>query len=130
MYFSLENVLPGLFSLAEKLFGVVIEPVATTTVGGNTADGVVEVWHPDVRFFNIKDKETGQLISAFFLDPYARSENKNGGAWMNVCLQRSKQMQQTPVACLVCNGSPPMDGKPALMTFREVGVWCMYCSVM
>jgi len=28
-------------------------------------------------------------IAAFFLDPYSRSGEKNGGAWMNVCLHRS-----------------------------------------
>lgn len=115
--------------MAEKLFGVVIEPVATTSLGGNDANEAVEVWHPDVRFFHIKDQESGKLISAFFLDPYARAENKNGGAWMDVCLQRSKLMNQTPVAYLVCNGSPPMDNKPALMTFREVCLCsCLFCN--
>ena len=40
---------------------------------------------------------------------------------MDVCLQKSKQFKQIPVAYLVCNSSPPVSGDvPALMTFREV----------
>ena len=40
---------------------------------------------------------------------------------MDVCLQRSKQFNQIPVAYLICNSSPPVsDTQPALMTFREV----------
>ena len=39
---------------------------------------------------------------------------------MNVCVQRSKVMSKKPVAYLVCNGSPPVGDKPALLSFREV----------
>ena len=42
------------------------------------------------------------------LDPYVRSEEKRGGAWMDVCLGRSDVLQRKPVAYLVCNGSPPV----------------------
>lgn len=43
------QVLQGMFGLAGRLFGVSITP----------ADGEAEVWNPDVRFFNIKDKSSG-----------------------------------------------------------------------
>ena len=43
-YFPLPTVLNGMFSLANRLFGITIE----------AADGQAQVWHPDVRFFNIK----------------------------------------------------------------------------
>lgn len=109
-YFALPNVLDGLFSLAERLFNITIE----------AADGTTEVWHPDVRFFRIFDKNTQMHIASFYLDPYSRPADKRGGAWMDVCVGRSKVMKRIPVAYLTCNGSPPVKNKPSLMTFREV----------
>ena len=109
-YFPLPKVLDGLFSLAHKLFGVTIE----------AADGDAPVWHPDVRFFKVSDATTGEHIANFYLDPYSRPAEKRGGAWMDVCVGRSKVMNRKPVAYLVCNGSPPVGDKPSLMTFREV----------
>eukprot|EP01038_Epipyxis_sp_PR26KG_P012317 gene12317-16521_t len=109
-YFSLPIVLNGLFKLARRLFGVIIEP----------ADGQAQVWSDDVKFFNIKDEKTGEYIASFYLDPYSRPAEKRGGAWMDVCLGKSKVLERKPVAYLICNGSPPVGDKPSLMTFREV----------
>lgn len=109
-YFALPAVLDGMFGLANRLFGVTIE----------AADGQAQVWHEDVRFFNIKDSVSGEHIASFYLDPFSRPADKKGGAWMNVCLGKSKVLKRIPVAYLVCNGSPPVGNKPSLMTFREV----------
>lgn len=108
-YFPLPRVLEGLFALAERLFGVSIV----------AADGATSVWHPDVRFFRVMG-EDGEPIAAFFLDPYSRSGEKRGGAWMGECLGRSGRSQQVPVAYLVCNQAPPLDGNPSQMSFDEV----------
>jgi oligopeptidase A len=110
-YFPLPRVLEGLFSLAERIFGVTITP----------ADGQAPVWQNDVRYFQISD-ENGQEIAHFYLDPYSRPAEKRGGAWMDVCIGRAKLGEETrlPVAYLVCNQTPPVDGKPSLMTFEEV----------
>eukprot|EP00124_Ichthyophonus_hoferi_P001967 Ihof_evm10s119 gene=Ihof_evmTU10s119 len=116
-YFPLPTVLNGLFSLASRLFNVNITEI-------DVPEGVA--WHPDVKMFKILDQSTHKQIASFFLDPYSRPAEKNGGAWMNVCIQRSKAMApegqevSLPVAHLVCNQSPPVDGKPSLMSFREV----------
>ncbi len=114
-YFPLPQVLEGLFALAHRLFGIKIVP----------ADGDVPVWHPDVRFFRVYD-EQDQGIAAFYLDPYSRPAEKRGGAWMDECVGRSYlfadagQAVRLPVAYLVCNQTPPVDGKPSLMSFSEV----------
>jgi oligopeptidase A len=110
-YFPHERVLQGLFDLIQRLFGVQIEP----------ADAEASRWHPDVRYFKVLD-ESGTQIAGFFYDPYSRPENKRGGAWMGDCFSRRllNGNVQVPVAHLVCNGTPPAGGKPALMTFREV----------
>lgn len=45
---------------------------------------------------------------------------------MNVCINRAKVREadavrtRLPVAYLICNQTPPIEGKPSLMTFREV----------
>ena len=112
-WFPLPQVLDGLFGLCDRLFGIAIE----------AADGEAPVWHPDVRFFRVRDRASGNAIAAFYLDPYSRPGNKRGGAWMDECLVRSLRPDGTPVlpvAYLVCNQSPPVGDAPSLMTFQEV----------
>jgi oligopeptidase A len=115
-YFPLPQVLEGLFGLAKRIFNVIVTP----------ADGQAPVWHEDVRYFQVAD-ETGSAIAYFYLDPYSRPAEKRGGAWMNDCIGRAKITHtdgnvetRLPVAYLVCNQTPPVDGKPSLMTFGEV----------
>jgi oligopeptidase A len=116
-YFPLPQVLEGLFSLCRHLFGVTITP----------ADGHAPVWHPDVRYFQIAN-EGGDPMAYFYLDPYSRPAEKRGGAWMDECLNRAKVTVggktevRLPVAYLTCNQTPPVDGKPSLMTFGEVEI--------
>jgi oligopeptidase A len=109
-YFPISRVLAGLFGVAERLFGVLIQE----------AQGV-ETYHPDVRFFEIRDAESGALRGQFYLDPFAR-QNKRGGAWMDVCVNRmhTRRCDQIPVAYLVCNFTPPVGDKPSLLTHNEV----------
>lgn len=111
-YFPHDHVLNGLFDLLNRLLGIDIK----------AADGEAPVWNDDVRFFHVFDSDSKEQIASFFYDPYSRPENKRGGAWMNECLNRSRidGDLQLPVAHLICNCTPPVDGKPALMTFREV----------
>ncbi|MCH6561513.1 MAG: M3 family metallopeptidase [Myxococcales bacterium] len=114
-YFPLPRVLEGLFGLAQRLFGVQITP----------ADGEAPVWHEDVRFFRVREQNRGE-IAAFYLDPYSRPAEKRGGAWMDECRGRSRLLAEPgrplrlPVAYLICNQTPPIDGKPSLLTFAEV----------
>ena len=108
-YFPLPRVLEGLFALAKQLFGISIV----------SADGETSVWHPDVRFFRVLG-EDGEEIAAFFLDPYSRSVEKRGGAWMDECLARSRRARGVPVAYLICNQTPPIEAGSSLMTFDEV----------
>jgi oligopeptidase A len=112
-WFPLPRVLEGLFGLCDRLFAIRIE----------AADGQAPVWHPDVRFFRVNDRDTGLPIAAFYLDPYSRPESKRGGAWMDECLVRQVKADGTPVlpvAYLVCNQSAPVGDTPSLMTFQEV----------
>lgn len=114
-YFPLPQVLDGLFGLVNRIFGITITP----------ADGKAPVWHEDVRYFQVAN-ESGNPIAYFYLDAYSRPAEKRGGAWMDECINRAKFVEQgetklrLPVAYLQCNQTPPVDGKPSLMTFSEV----------
>lgn len=106
-YFPENMALAGLFHVVEGLYGVRIETDQAAA------------WHPDVRFFRIV--RGGELVGQFYLDLYAR-ETKRGGAWMDEAIARRRVPQgvQRPVAYLACNFSPPVGGKPALLTHNEV----------
>jgi len=112
-WFPLPQVLEGLFGLCQRLFDIRIE----------AADGQAPIWHPDVRYFLVREARGGEQLASFYLDPYSRPGSKRGGAWMDECLGRLPQADgQTvlPVAYLVCNQSPPVGDTPSLMTFNEV----------
>ncbi len=110
-YFPLNRVLEGLFSLLHKLFGIKVVPSSQP----------VSKWHKDVLYYEIVD-ESNQPLAAFYLDPYARPEEKRGGAWMDTCLDRGEWEGKKikPVAYLVCNGTPPVGDTPSLLSFEEV----------
>ncbi|MDP2902244.1 MAG: oligopeptidase A [Methylovulum sp.] len=108
-YFPITRVLPGLFAVVERLYGLQITELTA-----------FDSWHPEVRFFQIHDK-TGQLRGQFYIDLYARPK-KRGGAWMDDCVGRRKNKDsiQIPVAYLICNFTPPTGDEPALLTHDEV----------
>ena len=108
-YFPITRVLPGLFAVAERLFGITIRSL----------DGI-ETWHPEVRVYEIAD-ESGTPRGRFYLDLYARPR-KRGGAWMDGCLSRwvVNGAARLPAAYLVCNFTPPVGDEPALLTHNEV----------
>jgi oligopeptidase A len=68
----------------------------------------------------------GNQVASFFMDPYSRPADKRGGAWMNDGLGRTDLFPEPdgrprlPVAYIVCNFTPPVGEKPALLTFSEV----------
>lgn len=107
-YFPEQTVLDGMFRVVERLYGIrVIHDQA-------------ETWDAAVRFFRLED-ERGSTIGNFYLDTYAR-ETKRGGAWMDeaIARKRTESGVQAPVAYLVCNFSPPVGKRPALLTHDEV----------
>ncbi len=108
-YFPINKVTSGLFYTAQTLFGVDIRE-----------ESDFDTYHKDVKLFTIS--KDGEDIARFFLDPYAR-EGKRGGAWMDECRVRRRLDDgrlQLPVAYLVCNFTPPIGDKPALLTHDEV----------
>lgn len=109
-YFPLPRVLQGLFSLVNAIFGLSIRQRTD-----------VDVWHKDVFFYDIFDRE-GKKRGSFYLDPYSR-DKKQGGAWMDSCVDRKTDRDGNvtlPVAYIVTNFMPPIGDKPALLNHYEV----------
>ena len=107
-YFPLDRVLGGLFSTAEALYEIeIVEREAAT-------------WDPEVKSYAIRERD-GTLIAAFYVDLFPR-ENKRGGAWMNSLISAAyRESTPRPHLGLFCaNVNPPVGGKPALLTHREV----------
>ena len=108
-YLPIDTVLKGMFETVHRLYGINIEEQTE-----------FDSYHPDVRFFHIQ--QDGEVIAKFYFDLYAR-DKKRGGAWMDECRVRrtlESGALQLPVAYLVCNFSPAVDGKPALLTHDEL----------
>lgn len=108
-WFPVDKVVPGLFQVAEKLFDVQIE-----------ARPEVETWHEDATAYCIS--RNGEPLAWFYFDLFAR-QGKRGGAWMADCRVRWRNLRgqlQLPVAFLTCNFTPPVNGKPSLLTHDEV----------
>lgn len=108
-YFALPAVVDGLFRVAEQLYGIRLV----------ARDGV-DVWHPDVRYYDVMGADDRVFAGAYF-DLSAR-HGKRGGAWMDVCRARfdDGELHQLPVAFVTCNFAPPTEGKPALLAHDDV----------
>jgi oligopeptidase A len=108
-YFPADQAIQGMFEVVERLYGLKISRL-----------GDVETWHPDVRFYEIRD--AGQEVRGrFYMDLHPRP-GKRGGAWMDDCISRKRTGNhvQIPVAYLICNFTPPVGDRPALFTHDEV----------
>ncbi|EFA01119.2 putative cytosolic oligopeptidase A-like Protein [Tribolium castaneum] len=112
-YFPLPTVLTGLFELCERLFNVVIKQ-----------RNDISTWHKDVKFYDIFEPQTSAPIAGFYLDPYARSDEKitiqQSNGWMVGIQSQSKITATKPLAALIFNFEPPSGNKQSHLTFKEV----------
>jgi peptidyl-dipeptidase Dcp len=111
-YFQLEKIIDACFDVAERLFGVrAIEKTG------------VPVYHPDVRVFEIRDRDD-RLVAMFLGDYFARS-SKRSGAWMSSYQSqhrlplKSGATGEIPIIYNVCNFAKPAEGKPALLSLDD-----------
>jgi peptidyl-dipeptidase Dcp len=107
-YFELNNVLEnGVFYAANQLYGITFKERHD-----------IPVYQPDVRVFDVFDKDGSQLGMIYF--DYFKRDNKSGGAWMDNFVQQSKLLGTKPVVYNVANFTKPAPGQPALLTFNDV----------
>ena len=108
-YFKLENVINGVFKVAENLFDLQFEEVHD-----------IEKYHEEVKTFKVYDADKN-FISLFYADFHPRA-GKRGGAWMTSFKSQWKRNGENvrPHISNVCNFTPSTKSKPSLLTFNEV----------
>ncbi|MDX1316925.1 MAG: M3 family metallopeptidase, partial [Xanthomarina gelatinilytica] len=108
-YFKLENVIQGVFTISERLYGLHFEEIFT-----------VDKYHQDVLTYKVTN-DKGDLVSIFYADFFPRPGKRNG-AWMTSYKpQYVKNGENSrPHISIVCNFTKPTKSKPSLLTFNEV----------
>ena len=109
-YFKLENVVDGIFNVANKLYGINFKEVFN-----------IPKYHEDVRTFEVYDDETKSFVGLFYTDFFPR-ETKRGGAWMSGVKEQGMYhgKVERPHIMIVCNFTKPTKTKPSLLTLDEV----------
>jgi oligopeptidase A len=117
-YFPDTYVIPGLFDIIKRLYGMAF-----------TAIENADVWHKQVRLFSIHDAQKN-LRGYLYLDLYAR-EGKRDGAWMTDAYARRKLSNgdiQVPIGFVTCNFNAPVGDDPALLTHDDVNTLFHECG--
>ena len=104
-YFQADSVLKGVFTAAERVYGIKIEEAPE-----------VEVYNPVVKAYKLSNAD-GSLLGIFYRDYYSRS-TKRGGAWMNNF--REEKAGVRPVIVNVCNFPAPTEEVPSQLTIDNV----------
>lgn len=108
-YFELNNVKKGIFTLAEKLYG--IKFVENTTIDG---------YHPDVQTYEVREAD-GEFLGILYMDFFPRA-TKRGGAWMTGfrdMYTTNEGEEVRPLISLCGNFTKPTEATPSLLTFDE-----------
>jgi len=108
-YFKSENVVNGVFKIAEKLYGLTFQQLHD-----------VQVYHDDVKVYEVKDGD-GSHIGVLYEDLYPRS-GKRSGAWMNELQSQGLIGGEVrrPHVTFTCNLTKSTETKPSLLTYSEV----------
>ncbi len=108
-YFKLDNVRDGVFTLANKLYGITFEPVEGCPLP-----------HPDAQAYEVKEAD-GTHTGILYMDFHPR-ESKRQGAWCGGYRNHHlvDGVPVTPVVTVVCNFTRPTGDLPALLNLEEV----------
>ena len=124
-YFEAERVREGMFNLAAKLYDINFKEVPTVCLkpGEELPAGKAEVWHPEVRLFEVRDNKTGAHLGSFYMDLYPRS-TKRAGAWVMPMVLGEPAANGKPhrphLAALCGNLSAATEDMPALYSHYDV----------
>lgn len=109
-YFAVDSVRKGIFTLAERLYGVKFKELPDAPK-----------YHPDVKVYEVQDLD-GKHVSVFMTDYFSRP-SKRQGAWMDEMKSSYVAADGTavrPIIYNVGNFSAPTADQPALLTLDEV----------
>ena len=108
-YFKLENVINGVFEVANKLFDLQFNKVDD-----------IDKYHEEVKTYEVTNSK-GDFIAIFYADFFPRKGKRNG-AWMTSYKSQwiKDEENSRPHVSIVCNFTKPTETKPSLLTFNEV----------
>ncbi|WP_370174862.1 M3 family metallopeptidase [Leeuwenhoekiella palythoae] len=108
-YFKLENVIDGVFTIAQKLYKLRFVEVQD-----------IPKYHIDVKTYQVFDDQDN-FIAILYADFHPRA-GKRAGAWMTQYKGQFKKdgVNERPHVSNVCNFTKPTASKPSLLTFNEV----------
>ncbi|MDE6320681.1 MAG: M3 family metallopeptidase, partial [Muribaculaceae bacterium] len=109
-YFPVENVKKGIFSLANRLYGINFTPIPDAPK-----------YHPDVDVYEVTDAE-GNHVAVFMTDYFTRP-SKRQGAWMYVFNESYTDRDGKsvrPIVYNVANFAKPTAEQPSLLSLDEV----------
>ena len=103
-YFQLDNVLSGLFEIANRLYGMKF-----------IENKKLDSYHDEVKVFEVY--KNNNFYALLYTDFFPRT-GKRSGAWMTS--YRSQKRNQRPHISIVCNFPRPTSNLPSLLTFQDV----------
>lgn len=108
-YFKLQNVIEGVFGVANKLYDLVFEEIQT-----------IDKYHEDVKTYRVTDT-SDNFVAILYADFFPR-KGKRDGAWMTSFKGQwvKDDKNSRPHISIVCNFTKPTKTKPSLLTFNEV----------
>ncbi len=108
-YFQLENVMEGVFTIANKLYDLKFEEVFD-----------IDKYHQEVKTYKVLDSNSN-FIAVFYADFHPRKGKRNG-AWMTSYKSQyiKEGINERPHVSIVCNFTKPTSTKPSLLTFNEI----------
>jgi Zn-dependent oligopeptidase len=108
-YFQMENVIAGVFAIAEKLYDLHFQELKD-----------IPVYHKDVTVYEVTDK-SGNDVGLLYIDLFPR-DTKRGGAWMTTYLSQGFHHGKIlrPHVSIVASLTPSTDKMPSLLRLDEV----------
>jgi peptidyl-dipeptidase Dcp len=107
-YLQLENLREGMFWTAGELFDLGFKQLFD-----------VPVYHPDVRVWEVNNKNTNEITGLWYFDPYARI-GKRSGAWMNSHRDQQKVKENVlPIVSNNCNFIKGNANEPVLISWDD-----------
>ena len=111
VYFPMDRVQNGLFTIYQHIFGLKFQQVEAPYK-----------WIGDLQLYTVSDAKSGEPLRLFYLDLFPREGKYNHFAEFGITEGKllPDGRYQRPVCALVCNFPPPQPGKPSLMSHDEV----------
>ena len=109
-YLQLDKLREAMFFVAGEIFNFSFKPVP---------EGSVPVFHPDVKVWEVTDRDSGEHIGLWYLDPFARA-GKRSGAWATAYRSHETHMgKRTVLSANNSNFSKGAPGEPVLISWDD-----------